>query len=84
MGTPKPLTQAQMREATGLGPEWRLTWLGPAPVDEREHLCSAPTGPEGTYRGEWVRVRYVATRTPGVQVAKCERCRTAWVRAVRP
>ena len=83
MSTPKPLTQAEMYQATGLGPEWELIWEDPAPGAERDHLCGVPTGAESAYRGEWVRVPYAATGTPGVQAAKCERCRIAWVRAVR-
>jgi hypothetical protein len=81
MSTPKPLTQAQMREATGLGAEWQLIWAGPDPFAENEHLCTGLYGPGGTYRSEWVRVRYEPTGTAGVQAAKCERCKIAWVRA---
>lgn len=81
-GTPKPLTQAQMRDATGLGQNWQVIWAGQDAVAEREHLCTGLPGPEGTYRSEWVRVRYTSTGSPGIQAARCERCRTAWVRAV--
>ncbi len=80
----KVLTQAQMREATGLGPEWHVVWAGPDPFAEREHLCGGFMGPKGTSRSEWVRVRFAPTRTPGVQAAQCERCRVAWVRALKP
>ena len=38
---PKPLTQAQMREAAGLGPDWQVIWAGPDPFAEHEHLCVA-------------------------------------------
>ena len=81
-GKPKPLTQAQMRQVTDLSPEWLIIWAGADVFPEHEHLCTSPPGPGGTHRSEWVRVRYAPTGTPGVQAAKCGRCRVAWVRAM--
>jgi len=83
MGTPRPLTQAQMREATGVGPEWQVIWTGADPLADHEHLCTGLYGPGGTYRSEWARAPDAPTGILGVQAAKCERCRIAWVRAVR-
>jgi len=83
VSTPKSLTQDQMREAAGVGPEWQVIWAGPDPLAEHEHLCGGLYGPGGTYRSEWARVPYTPTGRPGVQAAKCERCRIAWVRAGR-
>ncbi len=80
--TPKPLTLAEMHDAAGLGPEWNVIWTGADPVAEREHYCGSLTAPEGTARGDWVRIRYAPTGTRGVQAAKCVRCQTAWVRVV--
>ena len=82
MGTPKPLTPAQMREAAGLGPEWQVIWAGADPFADHEHLCGGPYGPGGTHTSGWARMPYAPTGTPGLQVAKCERCRMASVRAV--
>lgn len=76
------MTLAQMREATRLGLDWMVIWAGADPVGVREHLCGGLPGSGDAYRSEWVRVRYAPTDTPGVQAAKCERCRTAWLRAV--
>ncbi len=78
-----PMTPEEMREATGLGPEWDLIWAGADRLDAMQHLCVAFPGPEGTYHSAWVRLPYEPTATPGVAVAKCARCRIAWVRGVK-
>jgi hypothetical protein len=83
MRNPKSLSLDQMRAAAGVGPEWEVIWMSAERVDVLQHLCACIYGPGGTYRSEWVRVPYAATGTPGVQAAKCERCRVAWVRASR-
>ncbi len=75
------MTQATVRKATGLGPDWHLIWAGADPLPSVQHLCGGLYGPGGTYVSEYVRLRYEATGTPGIEAAWCERCRVAWVRA---
>ena len=82
MSTPRPLTAEEMRQALNFGPEWQVIWMGADPLDAFDHDCGGPCGPDGTYVSEWVRLPYIPTSTPGVQAARCERCRMAWVRAV--
>ena len=37
-----------MRQALGVGPEWRLIWAGADPLWAVEHLCGGLYGPGGT------------------------------------
>ncbi len=76
------MTQDEMRRATGLGPDWRLIWCGTDLFPVVHYLCEGLPGPGGTDESEWVRLRYSPTATPGIEVAKCERCRITTVRAV--
>ncbi len=76
------MTQAEMHQAAGLGPDWHVMWSGADPFDTMQHLCGSLTGPGGTHHSDWVQLPYAPTATPGIEVARCERCRAAWVRAV--
>ena len=69
-----------MRQALGVGREWRVIWQGHAPFDTASHLCAGLAGPPGAYQSEWVNLLYAPTATPGVEAARCARCRTAWLR----
>jgi hypothetical protein len=75
------MTQAEMHQATGLGPDWQIIWEARHALPDVEHLCGGLYGPGGTYVSEHMRLRYEATGTPGIEAAKCDRCRIAWVRA---
>ena len=76
------MTEAELRQATGLGPEWRLIWAGADPVAAGDHLCGCLAALGSTGGGAWVRLRYAPTATPGIEAAQCDQCRTAWVRSV--
>jgi hypothetical protein len=76
------MTPAEMRAALNFGPEWQVIWMGADPRDAFDHDCGGLYGPGGTYVSEWVHLPYLATHTPGVQAARCERCRIAWVPAM--
>ena len=69
-----------MRRATGMGPEWRLIWAGADPPWTVLHHCGAHSGPGDTELSAAWALPYTPTPTPGVESARCERCRTAWVR----
>jgi hypothetical protein len=75
------MTQAEMHQATRLGPEWQFIWEGRHALPDAEHLCGGLYGPGGTYVSEAVRLRYKATGSSGIEAAWCARCREAWVRA---
>jgi len=75
------MTPAEMREATGLDPDWHLIWAGADPVAAGDHLCGGLAGPGSPKRSTWVRLRYAPTATPGIEAAQCDRCRTAWLRS---
>ena len=75
------MTQNEMRQATGLGPEWRLIWCGRDPFPVVQHLCEGLARPGAMGESEWVCLPYAPTATPRFEVAKCERCRIASVRA---
>ncbi len=76
------MTQVEMRRATGLGPEWQVIWEGQHALPSVQHICAGLYGLGGTYVSEYVTVTYPPTGTPGIEAARCERCRVAWVRAV--
>ncbi len=76
------MTQTEMRQATGLGPDWQLIWEGEHVLPSVEHICAGLYGPGGTYRSQYVRLEYVPVETVGIEVARCGRCRLAWVRAI--
>ncbi len=76
------MTQDEMRPAHGVGPEWSLVWCAADPLRAVEHWCVGLYGPGGTYTSETVMLPYRATQTPGIEAARCERCRVAWVRRV--
>ncbi|HYB71980.1 MAG TPA: hypothetical protein VED18_01310 [Candidatus Sulfotelmatobacter sp.] len=75
------MTGAELRQATGLGPEWHLIWAGADPVAAGDHLCGGLAGRLSPGRSQWVRLRYAPTATPGIEAAQCDQCRTAWVRS---
>jgi len=70
-----------MLRATGLGPEWQVIRTGCNALRDLEHLCGGLHGPGEAHVSEYVRLRYETTGTPGIEAARCERCREAWVRA---
>ncbi len=76
------MTPEEMRQATGLGPEWELIWAGADPSEVVPHLCAGLYGRGKSFEGAWVNLRYEPTATPGIEAAKCELCGTAYVRAV--
>ena len=76
------MTQAELRQALNLGPEWEAIWTGANPLDSHQHLCGGLYGPGGTYQSEWMTPTYRPTGRSGIEAAWCERCRVAWVRAV--
>ncbi len=59
-----------------------ILWAGANPLQILEHLCGGLYGPGGTYVSEYVTLTYAPTSTPGLEAARCDRCRAAWVRAV--
>jgi hypothetical protein len=42
------MTNAEMRAALNLGPEWQVIWTGANPLDSHQHLCGGLYGPGGT------------------------------------
>ncbi len=74
------MTEDQMRRVAGVGPEWRLVWTAHYPFPDVQHLCFGPPDAAGPFEEDWVRRRYAPTGIAGVEVARCEVCRTAWVR----
>ena len=68
------MTYEEMARATGLA-EWRLIWMGDKVPAEVEHVCTAPSAPSRLER-----LPFRATPQRGIAAARCERCRTAWVR----
>ena len=80
---PIPLTQTMMRQAAGLGPDWDVIWMDRNGVEDVLHVCGTLEG-RTTDPSEWTRVEYVPAPTPGIEVARCSRCRLAWVRAAVP
>ncbi len=78
------MTQDEMRAALHVGPDWSLVWRGPDPLRAVEHWCAGLYGIGGTPTSETVMLRYEATDTPGIEAARCERCRVAWVRSGKP
>ncbi len=75
------MTADEMRRAAGLGPGWDVIWTGADPQDAVPHLCAGLYGRGETFEKAGVDLRYEPTPTPGVEVAKCEWCGIAWVRA---
>ncbi len=73
------MTEAELREATGLGQEWRLMWRG-ADLRAKVRHCCPIAAPGGTAKTAEREMGYEDTGAFGIQVAKCERCCTAWVR----
>lgn len=78
------MTQEEMRRAAGLEPSWEVLWTGAARPDAVQHLCEGLFNLRGCYEDSWVHLPYQAAATPGLEVAKCQRCRAAWVRAATP
>jgi hypothetical protein len=80
------MTLAELRQAAGVAPDWEVVWAGPDPLDPMLHLCTGHSEREGTFRGEWVTLPYIPTGAPGIEVARCEKCRIAYLRrrAARP
>jgi hypothetical protein len=74
------MTLTEIRQAAGAGPDWEVVWAGPDPLDPMLHLCTGLSEREGTFRAEWVNLLYVPTGAPGIEVARCEKCRIAYVR----
>jgi hypothetical protein len=74
------MTQDEMRAALAVGAEWNLLWCGTGPLPSVGHLGGGLHGPGGTYRSEPMTLSYDLTRAAGIKAARCERCRTAWVR----
>ncbi len=72
------MLQDEMRQVTGLGPEWRLIWLGEHALPDQEHVCLGPGASSCLERFSFRR-----TRRPSIEIATCARCRTAWVREVK-
>lgn len=71
------MTRHEMPCAKNVGPEWG------DPLLDVEHWCSGLHGPGRTYPTDPVSLNYVlTTRAAGIEVARCERCREAWVRRV--
>ena len=66
-----------MRRATGVSPEWRLIWRGADPPWTVLHHCGHSGLGDTEVSAAWT-LPY--TPTPGVEAARCERCRSAWVR----
>ncbi len=75
------MTTDEMYRATGLGPEWRLIWMGADPCSAVRHLCPQITAPATGSYPEQVHLPYAPTATPGISVAACARCCIGWVRA---
>ena len=71
-----------IRRAARLDSDWQVIWTAVAAPTSMEHLCAGPVGRADSYHGQRVRLRYVPTAIPGVEVAKCAHCHLAWVRAV--
>ncbi len=71
-----------MRGALGLGPARQVIWTGADPLPTVQHLCGGLYGPGGTYVSEYVTLTSAPTSMPGMEAARCERCRVAWVRTV--
>ncbi len=76
------MTQGEMCAALQVDPEWSVLWSGADRLRAVEHWCVGLYGPGGTYTSETVLLPYRATETPGIEAARCERCRVAWVRRV--
>ena len=76
------MTDAEMRGALDLGPEWTLIWAEAQRGETVQHLCSGMYGPDHTYFIEYVDLPFQPIGRPGLEVAFCARCREAWVRAV--
>ena len=76
------MTQAEMRAALQVGPDWCLMWAGVHTLKDVTHICAGLHGPGGLYVCDWVTLRYGPTKLAGVEAAVCLRCRVAWVRAV--
>jgi len=75
------MTQDELRTAAGLEPSWEVIWTGTARPDAVQHLCEGLFILCGSYEAAWIRLPYQAAPSPGLEVAKCQRCRAAWVRA---
>ncbi len=88
-GTPRTRRAGESRRAIGIlfvcgnvqKNEWSLIWTGADPLPTVQHLCSGLYGPVETNVSEYVTLTYAPTSTPGMEAARCERCRVAWVRA---
>ena len=72
------MTADEVRQAAGLGTYWQVIWNGPDPNAAVRHHSRGLYAPGGTYAAEWVQIPYAPTGTPGLEVARCERCRIAW------
>lgn len=73
------MTPEEMRRATGPGRRWLLVWMGAHAPPDVEHLCGILYAPDGTYVSECRRLAFEPPAAPGIEVAKCARCRVAWV-----
>ncbi len=71
-----------IRQDAGIGPDWQVIWTGAVAGESLAHLCPGVPASGVTDQTGRVRLRYTATAIPGVEVAKCQRCRIAWVRSV--
>ena len=74
------MTQAALRAALKLGPDWTMQWAGDVPREAIVHLCGGLYGPDGAYVSEYLKLAFQPTGRPGLEVAFCERSREAWVR----
>ena len=76
------MTHDEMHKALVVGADWQAIWSGADPSDTVEHLCTGLYSPGGDVQERRARLRYAVTACPGIEVARCGRCRIAWVRAV--
>jgi len=77
------MTAAQLRAALNLGPGWTVSSTGTYPMDALVHLCGGLSAPGGTDVNEYLDLPFRPIGQPGLEVAWCARCQSAWVRAAR-
>ncbi len=70
----------ELHRTTGLGPDWRVRPAGAGPGATMRRRCTGLFGVRQAARAVAVSLAYTATATPGVSMANCPACRTAWVR----